>query len=55
MLIPEPKGHLFLTFSFVWINVVSNIITVGICFLFLNQLVKSRKSGAACSSLLSFF
>jgi TctA family transporter len=40
MLIPEPKGHLSLTFSFVWINVVSNIITVGICFLFLNQLVK---------------
>jgi hypothetical protein len=40
MLIPEPRGHLALTFSFVWINVVSNIITVGICFLFLNQLVK---------------
>jgi len=40
MLIPEPKGHLSLTFSFVWINVVSNIITVGICFLILNQLVK---------------
>ncbi|MDI7261156.1 MAG: tripartite tricarboxylate transporter permease [Thermodesulfobacteriota bacterium] len=40
MLIPEPKGHLALTFSFVWINVVSNIITVGVCFLILNQLVK---------------
>ncbi|MEW6671936.1 MAG: tripartite tricarboxylate transporter permease [Thermodesulfobacteriota bacterium] len=40
MLIPEPKGHLALTFSFVWINVVSNIITVGICFLVLNHLVK---------------
>jgi putative tricarboxylic transport membrane protein len=40
MLIPEPKGHLALTFSFVWINVFSNIITVGICFLFLNQLAK---------------
>jgi putative tricarboxylic transport membrane protein len=40
MLIPEPRGHLALTFSFVWINVVSNIITVGICFLFLKQLVK---------------
>jgi TctA family transporter len=40
MLIPEPKGHLSLTFSFVWINVVSNIITVEICFLILNQLVK---------------
>lgn len=41
MLIPEAKGgHLSLTFSFVWIMVVSNIITVGICLLFLNQLVK---------------
>jgi putative tricarboxylic transport membrane protein len=41
MLIPEAKGgHLSLTFSFVWIIVVSNIITVGICLLFLNQLVK---------------
>lgn len=40
MLIPEPKGHLSLTFSFVWINVVSNIITVAVCFLFLKQLAK---------------
>ena len=40
MLIPEPKGHLALTFSFVWINVFSNIITVAVCFLFLNQLAK---------------
>jgi putative tricarboxylic transport membrane protein len=40
MLIPEPKGHLALTFSFVWINVFANIITVAICFLFLNQLAK---------------
>ncbi len=41
MLIPESKGgHLALTYSFVWINVVSNIITVAVCFLFLNQLVK---------------
>jgi putative tricarboxylic transport membrane protein len=41
MLLPEAKGgHLSLTFSFVWIMVVSNIITVGICLLFLNQLVK---------------
>ena len=41
MLIPEAKGgHLGLTFSFVWIIVISNIITVGICLLFLNQLVK---------------
>jgi TctA family transporter len=41
MLISEAKGgHLALTFSFVWIIVVSNIITVGICLLFLNHLVK---------------
>jgi TctA family transporter len=41
MLISEAKGgHLALTFSFVWIIVVSNVITVGICLLFLNQLVK---------------
>jgi TctA family transporter len=41
MLIPEAKGgHLALTYSFVWINVVSNIVTVAVCFLFLNQLVK---------------
>jgi putative tricarboxylic transport membrane protein len=32
--------HLPLTFSFVWLIVISNIITVAICFLFLNQLVK---------------
>ena len=41
MLIPESKGgHLALTYSFVWINVISNIITVLVCFLFLEQLVK---------------
>ena len=41
MLMPEAQGgHLSLTFSFVWIIVVSNIITVAVCLLFLNQLVK---------------
>lgn len=40
MLMPEPKGHLSLTFSLVWINIVSNLLTVGICFLFLNQIAK---------------
>jgi len=41
MLVPEAKGgHLALTFSFVWIVVISNFITVGICLLFLNHLVK---------------
>jgi TctA family transporter len=40
MLLPEPRGKLSLTFSFVWIIVISNVITVGICLLFLNQLAK---------------
>jgi putative tricarboxylic transport membrane protein len=41
MLQPESQGgSLSLTFSFVWILVLSNIITVTICFLFLNQLAK---------------
>jgi len=41
MLTPEAKGgHLSLTFSFVWIIVVSNIITTAICFLFLGQIAK---------------
>jgi TctA family transporter len=40
MLTPAPKGHLAVTFSMVWTIVVSNVITVAICFLFLRQLVK---------------
>ena len=41
MLIPEARGgHLLLTFSFVWVIVLSNIITVGICLLFLQPLIK---------------
>lgn len=40
MLIPPPKGKLDLTFSFVWIIVISNLITAGVCFLFLNALAK---------------
>src|SRR4051794_5458040 len=40
MLIPEPKGHLSLTFSFVWVIIISNIITVGVCFLFLEPLAR---------------
>src|ERR1043166_246946 len=40
MLIPEPRGHLSLTFSFVWVIIISNIITVAICFLFLEPLAK---------------
>ena len=41
MLMPEAKGgHLSLTFSFVWTIVIANVITVAVCFLFLNQLAK---------------
>lgn len=41
MLTPEAQGgHLSLTFSFVWIIVVSNIITTAICFLFLAKIAK---------------
>jgi len=40
MLLPPPKGHLDLTFSFVWVIIISNIITVAICFLFLKPLAK---------------
>ena len=36
----DPAKHLDLTFSFVWIIVVSNIITVAVCLLFLNQLAR---------------
>jgi putative tricarboxylic transport membrane protein len=40
MLLPPPKGKLDLTFSFVWVIIISNIITVAICFLFLKPLAK---------------
>src|SRR5437667_418582 len=40
MLIPEPRGHLGLTFSFVWVIIISNIVTVGISFLFLEPLAR---------------
>lgn len=32
--------HLDLTMSFVWIVIISHIISVGLCFLFVNQMVK---------------
>jgi len=41
MLTPRSQGgHLAVTFSMVWTIVISNIITVAACFLFLKQLVK---------------
>ena len=42
-LVPGPSmitKHLDLTFAFVWFIVISNIITVALCFLFLEQLAK---------------
>jgi hypothetical protein len=36
----NPAKHLTLTFSFVWIIIVANIITVAVCFLFLKQLAR---------------
>ena len=40
MLLPPPKGKLDLTFSFVWVIIISNIITVAACFLFLKPLAR---------------
>jgi putative tricarboxylic transport membrane protein len=40
MLLPPPKGKLDLTFSFVWVIIISNFITVAVCFLFLKQLAR---------------
>ena len=40
MLIAPPKGKLDLTFSFVWVIIISNVITVAVCFLFLEPLAK---------------
>jgi len=40
MLLPPPKGKLDLTFSFVWVIIISNMITVAVCFLFLKPLAR---------------
>jgi putative tricarboxylic transport membrane protein len=40
MLVPEPRGRLTLSYSLVWIIVVSNILTVTVCMLVLNPLAK---------------
>ena len=40
MLIPAPKGNLAVTFAMVWTIVISNIITVAICLLFMTQLAR---------------
>jgi len=53
MLTPAPKGHLAVTFAMVWTIVVSNVITVAICFAFLRQLVKVTEIRGAL--LIPFF
>src|SRR5262249_61627979 len=40
ILLPRPKGHLDLTYSFVWVIIISNIITVAVCFLFLGPIAR---------------
>jgi len=40
MLLPPPKGHLDLTYSFVWVIIISNVITVAVCFLFLGPIAR---------------
>lgn len=49
-IVPGPEmltKHLTLTFSFAWIIVASNVVAVGICFLFIKQLVKVTELRAA--------
>jgi len=51
----NPAKHLTLTFSFVWIIVITNIVTVLICLMFLNQLAKlTFVKGAYLIPLLLF-
>ena len=40
MLIPAPRGNLPVTFAMVWTIVISNIITVTVCLLFIAQLAR---------------
>jgi TctA family transporter len=40
MLAPAPKGHLAVTLAMVWTIVVSNVITVVVCLLFMGQLAR---------------
>jgi TctA family transporter len=40
MLTPAPRGNLAVTLSMVWTIVISNIITVLVCLLFINQLAR---------------
>src|SRR5262245_21650644 len=40
MLAPAPKGHLAVTLAMVWTIVISNVVTVAICLLFMGQLAR---------------
>jgi putative tricarboxylic transport membrane protein len=40
MLTPAPRGHLAVTFAMVWTIVISNVITVAVCLLFMSQLAR---------------
>ena len=40
MLTPAPKGHLAVTLAMVWTIVVSNIITVAVCLVFMSPLAR---------------
>ena len=40
MLAPAPKGHLAVTLAMVWTIVISNVITVAACLLFMGQLAR---------------
>ena len=40
MLVPAPKGHLAVTLAMVWTIVISNVITVAVCLLFMGQLAR---------------
>jgi putative tricarboxylic transport membrane protein len=40
MLAPAPRGHLAVTLAMVWTIVVSNVITVAVCLLFMGQLAR---------------
>jgi len=40
MLMPAPKGHLAVTLAMVWTIVISNIITVAICLVFMGPLAR---------------
>src|SRR5262249_14291125 len=47
MLAPAPRGHLAVTLAMVWTIVISNVITVAVCLLFMGQLARiTRIRGA---------